>query len=91
MSKLPGNVKKHKEAAELATRTLDQDLVEKKALAHVAPYSDKLFHQASVEWLVATDQVNDWFDLIFLLFLSLTVCTLFCSQYKLFNTPNFKK
>ncbi|KAN0118457.1 hypothetical protein V8E52_005187, partial [Russula decolorans] len=55
-SKLPGDIKKCKEAAELATRTLDQDLVEKKSLAHVTPYSDKLFCQASVEWLVATDQ-----------------------------------
>ncbi|KAN0105148.1 hypothetical protein V8E52_011310 [Russula decolorans] len=55
-SKLPGDIKKRKEAAELATRMLNQDLVEKKSLAHVAPYSNKLFCQASVEWLVATDQ-----------------------------------
>jgi hypothetical protein len=59
MSKLPGDVKKRKEATELATRTLDQDLVEKKSSAHVTPYSDKLFCQSSVEWLIATDQVNN--------------------------------
>ena len=57
MSKLPGDVKKHKEATEQAMRMLDQDLVEKKQSAHFIPYSDKLFRRASVEWLVATDQV----------------------------------
>lgn len=57
--KLPGDVKKCKEAAEQATQTLDQDLVEKKPSAHVISYSDKLFHRAFIEWLVATDQVNN--------------------------------
>ena len=59
MSKLPVDVKKRKEATEQATRTLDQDLVKKKLSDHVIPYSDKLFHQAAIEWLVATDQVNN--------------------------------
>jgi hypothetical protein len=59
MSKLPGDIKKRKEAVERATRTLDQDLVEKKLSDRVIPYSDKLFRQASIEWLVATDQVNN--------------------------------
>ena len=28
-------------------------------MSRVVPYSDKLFRRASVEWLVATDQVNN--------------------------------
>jgi hypothetical protein len=59
MSKLPGDIKKRKEAEEQATWTLDRDLVEKKLSAHVILYSDKLFRQVAVEWLAATDQVNN--------------------------------
>lgn len=55
-SKLPGDVKKRKEAAETITRTLDRELKEKILTERVVPYSDKLFRQASIEWLVATDQ-----------------------------------
>ena len=58
MSKLPGDVKKRKEAAAEVTRTLDRDLVEKKLSERVVPYSDKLFRRTAVEWLVATDQVG---------------------------------
>jgi hypothetical protein len=58
VSKLPGDVKKRKAAAEEATRTLDRDLVERKHSERVVPYSDKLFRQVMVEWLVATDQVS---------------------------------
>src|ERR1700678_437774 len=57
-SKLPGNVKKRKEAAEHVTRTLDRDLTEKKISERLAPYTDKVFHRAAIEWLVATDQVS---------------------------------
>jgi transposase InsO family protein len=49
-------VKKRKAAAETATRTLDRDLRERKLSDRVLPYSDKLFRQAAIEWLVATDQ-----------------------------------
>ena len=55
-SKLPGDVKKRKVAAETVTRTLDCDLRERKLADRVLPYSDKLFQQAAIEWLVATDQ-----------------------------------
>jgi hypothetical protein len=58
VSKLPGDVKKRKAAAEDATRTLDGDLVEKKLSDRVVHYSHKLFRQVAVEWLVATDQVS---------------------------------
>jgi hypothetical protein len=44
--------------AEKAQRTIDGDLVEKKMADRVVPYSDKGFRQASIEWLVATDQVR---------------------------------
>ena len=57
MSKLPGDVKKQKAAAEEVTRTLDHDLKEKLS-KRIVPYSDKLFHRVAVEWLVATDQVK---------------------------------
>jgi hypothetical protein len=57
-SKLPGDVKKRKAAAEVATRTLDRDLTEKKVAERVVPYSDRAFRQAMIEWLVATDQVR---------------------------------
>jgi hypothetical protein len=55
---LPGDVWSWKEAAEEVTRTLDHDLVEKKMTERIVPYSDKLFRQAAIEWLVATDQVG---------------------------------
>jgi hypothetical protein len=57
-SKLPGDIKKRKAAAEQVVRTLDQDLREKKIKDRVLPYSDKLFRQTAIEWLVATDQVS---------------------------------
>jgi hypothetical protein len=40
------------------TRTLDRDLTEKKPYEEVIRYSDKLFRQVAVEWLVATNQVR---------------------------------
>jgi hypothetical protein len=58
VSKLPGDVKKRKEASEQAARTLDQDFVEKKLADRVISYSDRLFRQAAIEWLVATDQAR---------------------------------
>jgi hypothetical protein len=57
-SRLPGDVKKRKAAAELVTRTLDRDLKEKTITERVVPYSDKAFRRAAIEWLVATDQVR---------------------------------
>jgi hypothetical protein len=58
LSKLLGDVKRRKEAAEEVIRTLDPDLRERKI--ERIPYSHKIFHQAAVEWLVATDQVSDF-------------------------------
>jgi hypothetical protein len=57
VSKLPGDVKKRKEAAEEVHRTLDPDLREK-IPERVVVYSDKLFRRVAVEWLAATDQVS---------------------------------
>lgn len=57
MSKLPGDVRKRKEATEKALRTIDGDLQEKVA-TYVAPYSNSLFHRKAVEWIAATDQVS---------------------------------
>lgn len=62
-SKLPGDVKKRKAAAELQTRTLDRYLGEEKKTAEpVERYTDKDFDkdflQAAIEWLVVTGQVR---------------------------------
>jgi hypothetical protein len=57
-SKLPGDVKKRKEAADQVTHTLDRDLKEKKVTERVVAYSDRIFRQVVIEWLVATDQVG---------------------------------
>ncbi|KAI9513067.1 hypothetical protein F5148DRAFT_972528 [Russula earlei] len=57
MSKLPGDIKRWKAAAEEATHTLEHDLREKPHSERVIPYSDKLFPHAAIEWLVATDQL----------------------------------
>jgi len=57
--KLPGDIKKCKEAANQVTQTLDCDFKEKKLLERLMPYTDKNFHQAAIEWLVATDQVSN--------------------------------
>ena len=54
-TKLPGGLKKIRDATNVVTRTLDHDL---KAKKRVTPYSDKAFHRAAIEWLVATDQVR---------------------------------
>jgi hypothetical protein len=57
LSKLPGDIKKRKKEEEEVNRTLDRHFTEKKMSERVIHYSDKLFRQAAVEWLVATDQV----------------------------------
>ncbi|KAF8805385.1 hypothetical protein BYT27DRAFT_7224981 [Phlegmacium glaucopus] len=54
--RLPGDIKKCKVAAELVTQMLNCDLREKKLNEWVVPYTHKAFHQAAIEWLVATDQ-----------------------------------
>ena len=60
MSKLPGDVKRRKEAAEEVIRTLDPDLREREKKIERIPYSHRIFRRAAVEWLVATDQVSNF-------------------------------
>jgi hypothetical protein len=57
--KLPGDIKKGKEAVEEVTRNLDHDLREEKISEWVVPYSYKIFRHTAVEWLVAMDQVDN--------------------------------
>ncbi|KAJ6521995.1 hypothetical protein B0H19DRAFT_859120, partial [Mycena capillaripes] len=61
-SRLPDDVKARADAAaaaasakaKLTQRTLDKDL--KKRPDRPAPYTDELFTEAALEWLIATDQ-----------------------------------
>ena len=52
---LPGDIKARKEHAQ---QRIKAHLTERKLDERVIPYSDKLFKQAAIEWLVATDQVR---------------------------------
>jgi hypothetical protein len=54
-SMLPGDVKARKDNA--TQRSINAHLIERKLAERVVPYSDRLFKQAAIEWLVATDQV----------------------------------
>jgi hypothetical protein len=57
-SKLPKAVKQAEaEASQLRQGRLDGHLREIVPTTKVAPYSDKAFREAAVEWLIATDQV----------------------------------
>jgi hypothetical protein len=54
---LLGDIKAQKEKAVAANQTLDNHLKEKKLSDCIVAYSDKVFRQATIEWLVITDQV----------------------------------
>jgi hypothetical protein len=59
-SKLPEDIKQRKIAATAATqRILDRHLSEQNVTERLVPYSNKLFRQTAIEWVVATDQVNN--------------------------------
>jgi len=89
-SRLPGDIKKQKAAEEQVTRTLDRDLREKKPSEHVVKYTDKLFCQAAIEWLVATDQASQHVPPLLLGIMgSFTISSY--SQYKPLNIPNSRK
>lgn len=47
----------HQDAKANSQSCLDPHLVEKPHKERVIPYTDKIFHEAAVEWLVSTDQV----------------------------------
>ncbi|KAG1804864.1 uncharacterized protein HD556DRAFT_1189375, partial [Suillus plorans] len=51
-SMLPGDVKARKDKQQ----SINAHLTEQKLTEKVVSYSDKLFKQAAIEWLVATDQ-----------------------------------
>ena len=58
--KLPKTVKARTEAAKKDAKQtqLDPHLQERVPKTRVVPYSDDLFRQVAIEWLVATDQVR---------------------------------
>jgi hypothetical protein len=60
-SKLPDDIKARKTAAAAANMrqgTLDEHVREIEPGEHVLPYTDKLFREAAVEWLITTNQVG---------------------------------
>ena len=83
-SKLPGDVIARNLKPEQSQRTIDGYLVEKKSTDGSVAYSDRLFQQAVVEWLVATDQVMR------VLYFSLPTNT-FCSRLKHLSIRSLRK
>ncbi|KAG1877868.1 hypothetical protein DFJ58DRAFT_644237, partial [Suillus subalutaceus] len=61
-SMLPGDVKARKEKAEHDQQIITSHLTERKIAERVVLYSDSLFKQAAIEWLVATDQPIQAFE-----------------------------
>ncbi|KAF9226058.1 hypothetical protein BS17DRAFT_697772, partial [Gyrodon lividus] len=60
-SKLPDDVKARKTAAtakNMRQGTLDDHVWEIGPGEHILPYTDKLFCEAAVEWLITTNQVR---------------------------------
>ncbi|KAG1827932.1 hypothetical protein EV424DRAFT_1319071 [Suillus variegatus] len=53
-SMLPGDIKARKENA--AQQSINAHLTERKLAQRVVSYTDRLFKQAAIEWLVSTDQ-----------------------------------
>jgi hypothetical protein len=70
-----------------ATQTLDCDLREKKFKERVVPYTNKIFCQAAIEWLVATD----WISQILRVVLSFDANDFTCSRYRPLNTRSLRK
>ncbi len=85
MSKLPGDIKRWKAAAETATHTLECNLREK-PFEQIIPYSEKHFRCSAVEWLVATDQVRISFYKLILIFHSISLQPLYALEH-----PKFKE
>jgi len=56
---LPEDVQERKLAAVMTVKqgTLDSNVREVASMERVVPYSDKLFREAAVEWLISTSQV----------------------------------
>ena len=61
------------------------DLVEKKIMERIVKYTDQSFRQATIEWLIAMDQVRSIF-----LTLSYYANNSTCSQYMPLNIQNSK-
>ena len=56
---LPKDSKSRRQATMKDTQQrLDPHLEEKRPVERVIPYTDDLFCNAAIEWLVSTDQVN---------------------------------
>jgi hypothetical protein len=61
---LPKDTKNRRQAAAKDTQQrLDPHLEEKPSRARAISYTDELFREAAIEWLVSTDQVSEVTDL----------------------------
>ncbi|KZT01806.1 uncharacterized protein LAESUDRAFT_663215, partial [Laetiporus sulphureus 93-53] len=57
ISMLPKNTKCSRNEAKVFEQTcLDSHLTERPHKEYIMPYSDALFREASIEWIIATDQ-----------------------------------
>lgn len=57
---LPDDTKNRRQATTKDTQQrLDSHLKEKPPQERVVPYTDDLFREAAIEWLVSTDQVSE--------------------------------
>jgi len=87
---LPRDAQNRRDAASANEQTrLDSHLKELPLKEKVLPYTDKLFCDVAIEWLVLTDQVRDFNWLI--LQRSITHSKFGCSQFGLFSTLHSKR
>ena len=73
------------EAARLKQGSLDPHLADLGQKERVLPYTDSLFRQAAIDWLIATDQVY------LLTRIEAPLTSSICSQSKHLNIRNFRK
>jgi len=79
------NEAEKEEAAHLKQGSLDPHLADLGPKEHVLPYTDSLFRQAAIDWLIATDQV------FLLTHIEPLLTSYICSQSKHLSIQNFRR
>lgn len=67
-------------SAKLQQTTVDLHLEEKPEVKHNVTYSDAIFREAAIKWLVSTDQVSFIFSFTFFLMLDAHRSCIYFSQ-----------